>query len=292
MSFLHKISAILQDPPPAYAFELSESGIVMARVGRTPEIDFRPLPPGAISVSPLRDNVVQPDELTLAVRSLVSSNGRRRDAALILPDYSTRVSVLDFDSFPTDAREQLSLVRFRIRKSIPYEVDSAALSYWVQPGSGHGGRLDVVVAVAPLEVVARYEAPFRLAGLNPGVVTTSALCAMRLVRHPGINVLVKLSGRILTIAVADAARLRLLRCLELPSAAIEDVAADLYPTFVYMDDTLKIKAGKLLLCGFGDLYDEASRSFGKDLDIEVEPLRSPMGTPGPDNAGLLGYLAS
>jgi len=292
MSILDTLAAILRDPPPAYAFELSESGIAMARTGKTPEMDFRPLPPGAISVSPIRDNVVQPDELALAVRSLAPQNGKRRKAALILPDYSARVFVLDFDSFPGDAKEQLSLVRFRIRKSIPYDVESAALSYWVQPGSGHGGKFDVVVAVAPLEVVSRFEAPFRSAGLNPGLVTISALCALRLVRPSGVSVLAKLSGQILTIAVADHARVRLIRCLELPAATVADVAADLYPTFVYIDDNLKVKATKLLLCGFGDLYQEAQQTFARDLGIEVEPLRSPLGPPGPYNAGLLGYLAS
>ncbi len=292
MSFLNAVTSILKDPPPAYAFELSESGIAMARVGRVPEMDFRPLPPGAISVSPVRDNVIQPDELALAVRAMAPRNGRRRDAALILPDNSVRVAVLDFDSFPGDAKEQLSLVRFRLRKSVPYEVESAALSYWAQPGSGQGSKFDVVVAVAPLEVVARYEAPFRSAGLNPGLVTTSTLSTLRLVRPADVNVLVKLSGRVLTIAVADHARVRLMRCLELPAATVADIAADLYPTFVYIDDTLKVKPAHLLLCGFGDLYEEARSHFGRELRIEVEPLRSPLGPPGPNNAGLLGYLAS
>lgn len=289
---LDAISSILKDPPPSYAFELSEAGIAVAKTGKTPEIDFRPLPPGALAVSPVKDNVIQPDELVLAVQALAARNGKRRDAALILPDNSVRVAVLDFDSLPGDAKERLSLVRFRLRKSVPYEVESAALSYWPQPGTGHGGKLEVLVAVAPLETIARYEAPFRSAGLNPGLVTVSMLCALRLLQPSGVNVLVKLSGRVLTIVVTDQARVRLTRCLELPGATIADIAADLYPTFVYIDDTLKLKPDRMLLCGFGDLYEEARDRFKKELDIEVEPLRSSLGPAGPNNAGLLGYLAS
>ncbi len=289
MSLLDSIAGLLKDPPPAYAFELSEVGLAMARTGKTPELDFRPLPPATISVSPLKDNVLLPDELALAVRGLAPQDGKRRNAALILPDYSARVSVLDFDDFPGDSKEQASLIRFRVRKSVPYDVESATLSYFSQPGA-HGSKFDVVVAVAPLEIISRYEAPFRTAGFNPGLVTTSALCALRLVKPGGVTVLAKLSGRVLTIAVLESARLRLIRCLELPGNAVGDIAADLYPTFVYIEDTLKVKAGRLLLCGFGELHEEACQRFSGDLGIEVEALRSPLGVPGPNNAGLLGYL--
>ena len=292
MNLLDRIYAILRDPPPAYAFELSETGIAMARIGKTPELDFRPLPPGAVAVSPVRDNVIQPDELAIAVRTLAPPNGKRRDVAVILPDYSARVSVLDFDSFPNDTKEQLALVRFRIRKSVPYDVESAALSYWPQPRVAHDKNLEVVVAVAPLEVVSRYEAPFRAAGLNPGLVTTSALAALRLIPAGGVAVLAKLSGRVLTIVVTADGRVRLIRTIELPGTTLADIGADLYQTFIYIDDNLKVKSAKLRLCGFGALYEDARLQFARELNLEVEPLRSPLGPPGPDNAGLLGYLAS
>src|SRR5579862_7490770 len=115
------IAALLQEPPPVMAFELSEAGIAMARMGAKTELDFRPLRPGVLSISPLKDNVMMPDELSIAVRELAAHNGKskRRDAVVILPDYCTRIAVLDFDSLPSDSKEQATLVRFRIRKSVP-----------------------------------------------------------------------------------------------------------------------------------------------------------------------------
>ena len=47
-----------------------------------------------------------------------------------------------------------------------------------------------------------------------------------------------------------------------------------------------------MLCGFGAQTEEAQRRFHEELGVEVEPLRSPLGTPGENNAGLLGYLRS
>src|SRR5579885_1236141 len=167
MSLVRKLTALVKDPPPAYVFELSEAGISMARIGAHAGITFRPLAPGVISVSPLRDNILIPDDLAAAVRELAPVNGnrKRRDAALVLPDNCVRISVLDFDHFPSDAREQLSLVRFRMKKSVPFDVEEAAVSYWAQ--AAWDKRVDVVAVVTPLEIVARYEAPFRAAGLNP-----------------------------------------------------------------------------------------------------------------------------
>jgi hypothetical protein len=64
------------------------------------------------------------------------------------------------------------------------------------------------------------------------------------------------------------------------------------PTFVYIEDNLGRRAEKLLLCGFAASTAEAESRFAGELGVEVEPLRSPLGTPGENNAGLLGYLRS
>ena len=61
----------------------------------------------------------------------------------------------------------------------------------------------------------------------------------------------KITGRALSLLVRDKGTLKLVRCLELPSAELEDITAVLVPTFVYMEDNLGGRAEKLLLCGFG-----------------------------------------
>ncbi len=279
------LAALFQDPPPAFAFELSEAGIAVADMSNAPQIEFRPIPPGAISISPLRDNFVAPDELASAVRAVIPANLKRKDMALILPDYCTRVAVLDFDSFPTDPKEQLSLVRFRMKKSVPFDVESAAVGFYAQPPVD--GKLDVVTAVAPVEIISRYEAPFRAAGMNPGFVTTSSLAMLELVDSAAVTVIAKLTGRILTLMVIKDRVLKLIRCLE-----VGDVAADLYPTFAYVEDQLGVKVERLLLCGFGAEAGAREREFQQDLGIAVEVLQSRLGTPGETNAGLMGYLQS
>ena len=239
----------------------------------------------------MKDNILDPDKFGLAVRAAAPPNGsrKRRDVGLVLPDYCARIAVLDFDSFPSDAKEQLSLVRFRMKKSVPYDIESAAISYYPQPAGGK--RCDVVVAVAPVEIVSRYEAPFRAAGMNPGLITTSAIAALNLVQPHGISVLAKLSGGALTVLVLEKNLLKLVRSIELGPADLDEIAADLYPTFVYIEDQLAAKADKLILCGFEGLPGAAER-FQHELEIPVEPLRCAALQVEETNAGLLGYLQS
>jgi type IV pilus assembly protein PilM len=289
---LDKLKSVLQDPPPAMAFEISEAGIAAARIGAKTEMEFRPLKLGTLTVSPLKENVVDTDDFMMAVRALSGTQTarKRKDVALILPDFSARISVLDFDNFPADAKEQASLIRFRLKRSVPFDVETAAMSYWVQ--SGAHKKVDAVVVMAPLEIVSRYESPFRTAGMNPGWVTTSSIAALELAPQAGLSVMAKLTGRVLTVLVRDKGALKLVRCLEMPSAELEDVDAVLAPTFVYVEDSMGARPESLLLCGFGERSDEAEGRFREELGVPVETLQSPLGTPGENNAGLLGYLRS
>ena len=288
---LDSIKSILIDPPPGMAFEVSEAGIAAARIGHRTELDFRPLEPGVLAISPLKENVLDEAAFKSAVKALATAHAARKgkDATLILPDFSTRTTVLDFDTFPSDVEEQLGLIRFRLKRSVPFDVESAAVSYVAQPGPK---RFDVVVVMTPRDIVSRFEAPFRAAGLNPGLVTSSSLAALQLAPEGGLTMVAKLTGKSITLLVRDKATLKLVRCLDLPSNELEDITAVLVPTFVYMEDNLGGRADKLLLCGFGARTDEAKRQFEQELTVEVDELRSPLGVPGEHNAGLLGYLRS
>src|SRR5580658_11295536 len=97
---LDKLKSVLQEIPPSMAFEISEAGIASARIGSRAEMEFAPLPAGTLCVSPLKENVIDQDAFAGAVRRVAAGKDRKRkDVAVILPDFCTRVAVLDFDGF-------------------------------------------------------------------------------------------------------------------------------------------------------------------------------------------------
>jgi hypothetical protein len=145
--------------------------------------------------------------------------------------------VLDFDTFPAKPEDQLPLLQFRLKKILPYDIDSAAISYVTQPLNKFG-KHEVVAVATPLEVVARYEAPFRAANVHAGVVTISHLAMLDLVPPQGVTIVAKLSGDLITVMAVENGVLRLARSLELSERTLDEIAADLYPTFAYCEDSL------------------------------------------------------
>jgi type IV pilus assembly protein PilM len=288
MTLPSRILNLVQDAPPEYVFEMSEAGIAWSRTA-APQPSFVPLEPDTVTVSPLADNVHRADALADKVRSIVAGDAKkRRRAVLILPDFCARVAVLDFDSFPADPKEQMSLVRFRMKKSVPFDVESAAVSYHAQAAVKAASKaVNVVVVVAALEIVARYEAPFRAAGLQPGLVTTSLIAMAELNPYTDISVVARLSGRAITVAVMNGPLLKLVRCVELPEVTDEEILGMLLPTIAYVEDEMGSRPARLLVCGF-----DQDAAWRHELDVPVEELHSRFGTPNQTNAGLLGYLHS
>ncbi len=293
MNPLHSLAGILRDPPPAYAFEVSDSGIAFAKIGPVPQVNFQPFEEGVLAISPVHDNVQKPEALSSQIQSLAPANGvRKRPAALILPDYCARVQVLDFDSFPSIPDEQRALVRFRMKKTLPFDVESAMVGYHAQPRPGSSGKIDVLAAVLASEIVLRYEGPFRAAGFIPGYVTTSSIAMLNLVAPDGITLLVKLSGLTLTVLVLDGATVKLVRCVEIANSTAEEMESVVLPTIAYIEDELTTTPKRILLCGLGLPGDKLAHDWSRDWSLPVETLQSRYGAPGQGNAGLLGYLES
>jgi hypothetical protein len=104
--------------------------------------------------------------------------------------------------------------------------------------------------------------------------------------------LVKIGGRVLSVLVLDGSTLKLARCVETDAARPEEIEAVLHPTVAYIEDELKAKPQRIWLCGFGSESAELARQWNAEWGVAVEPLRSHLGAPGGNDAGLLGYLES
>jgi len=286
MNPLHAIQSLLQDPPPEFAFEISASGIAMSRTRPPATLQHVPLAEGVLVPSPIRENIVVLPAFMAAVRKLVPTNGRRT-AALILPDNAMRLAVLEFDNLPEKEEERMALVRFRLRKTVPFDVDSAAVSFHVQTGN------KVLVAVAPAEVIAQYEKPFRDAGLHPGIVVPAALTLLELLPSTGSYLVAHRNSGALAILVIGNGVLTLSRSLEPNHDAggvndgvpLDEIVSNLYATRVYVEDQSGARPDRLYLAGFGPEAQRVASRLVAELDVEVEVVPE-------EHPGLAGYLRS
>ncbi len=281
MSALDSILGIFKDPPPEFVFEIAADGIAMSRTRPPASPQQVPLAPGVLEPSPVKENVLSPAAFADAVRRLLPAGKKGRRAAIILPDHAVRVSVLDFDSLPEKEEERRSLLNFRLRKSVPFDVDEAALSYFPQDGK------HVLVALAPMEIVAHYEAAFRAAGLLPGLVTVSSLALLDLLPDAGSYVVARRAPGVLTVVAVNEGIVRIARTLELTESAdpLEEISADIYSTLAFIEDQSGVRPASLYLAGFGDDAANAATRLSVELDLPALPVDEEW-------PGLAGYLRS
>ncbi|HVW08330.1 MAG TPA: hypothetical protein VHC90_07090 [Bryobacteraceae bacterium] len=285
MSFLDTIQSFLKDPPPEFAFEISAAGIAMSRT-RPPAVAQRmPLPEGVVVPSPVKENVTDPAVFADAVRKLVPNPSGHPLVTLILPDNAMRLSVLDFDNLPEKEEERTALIRFRLKKTVPFDVETASVAWFAQPGN------KVIAALAPAGTIAQYEAPFRAAKLRPGVVMPAALAMLELLPLSGSFLVAHLHSGALSVLVVSNGILTLVRSLELASHSdsavdfLDEIVAGLYATRIYMEDQGDMKPDRLYLAGFGDDTSRAAQRLGAELDLPVEFVQQA-------DPGLAGYLYS
>jgi type IV pilus assembly protein PilM len=166
----------------------------------------------------LTDRVAVIAAIRRALESIdVRPNSRGADLTIIIPDAAVRVLLLDFDTLPAKLTEALPIVRFRLKKLVPFEVDDAMVSFQIMTST----RMNVrVLAVAiPRDILEEYETAVREAGFEPGAVLPSTLSAIAGVAVSEPSLVVNAGTTGVTTAITRDGVLLLHRSVDLQPAA-------------------------------------------------------------------------
>lgn len=288
---------------PKLACEISADRVLAGRVsdrGRNIEMCAAgELKPGTVVPDLTEANLKEPEAIRALIRETLGSvSGRSRDVIAVLPDAAVRVVLLDFDSLPSKRADAEGVVRFRLKKSLPFDVDKAKISYQTET-SASGVRL--IAAVALNSVVEDYEAAFRDAGYTPGIVLPSMLAALGAADASRPTLVVKVDARTISIAILDKQQLLLFRTLENTrglTVSGEQLADEVYPSIVFFQDTYHLNIEKIFVAGLSDAGG-ALAAFQSQVGMEVHELVGPtqLGTtygsvPRWRMAGVVGALIS
>jgi type IV pilus assembly protein PilM len=242
---------------PQLACEVAADRVLAARISEPGTVDMcaaSELAPGCVVPDMVEANLRDRGRILDSVRQTLDSlSGRYRDVIAVLPDAAIRVVLLDFDSLPTKRDDAEGVVRFRLKKSLPFDVDKAKISYHTQT-SGSGVRL--VAAVALTSVIEEYESVFREAGYSPGVVLPSMLAALGAADADRPTLVVKVDARTIGIAILDKQQLLLFRNLENPRGVTisgEQLADEVYPSIVFFQDTYHLNIERIFVAGLADV---------------------------------------
>jgi type IV pilus assembly protein PilM len=261
-------------PRPRVACEISADRVAAARVSEggtnLEAATAATLPPGLIAPGLQQANIVDRAKLMPALRDLLAAvAGRSRDICLVLPDATTRVMLLDFDTLPDKKPDADAVVRFRLKKSLPFDIDQSAVSFERQ---GTGSQIRVVAAVTPRSVLDEYEGLIRDAGYNPGTVLPSMLAALGLVDASRPTMVIKVEQGTTTFAIVDQGQLLLYRALDNGGTSVsgESLIDDVNTSLVYFEDRYGVNVDRVLVTGV-EAPQDLQAAF---VNVRVEELVS------------------
>lgn len=278
-------------PHPDLAFEIAPERVAAARWGlhRLEAFAQESLPPGAVRPSASQPNLTDREAVARAVAKLAERvRPLHQEAVLLVPDTVVRIFILGFETFPRKDSEAVPLLRWRLKKSVPFPVEETVLSWTEQPSPG--GGLEVVTAVARESVVREYEQALEAGGLHPGVVLGSTLATLPLIEDGPAALLARMAGSSLTTAIVDGGRLALYRITDLGAAPGPQALLDeIFPAIAYFQESAKREIGRVRLAGLGEKGTELSRRLEQELRCSVTPLGGKPGASGhlPEGAGEL-----
>ena len=279
---------------PPVAVELAPEGVLAASVqGDVLSYAFAPLAGGVVAPGIAEANLKTPAAVVAAVkRALGEVAPAGKAVTLVVPDNTVRIFVLDFDAFPAKAAEALPVLRFRLRKTLPFEVEDAAISYQ-RLGNGKA-ECRVLVAVMPAEIRAEYEDAVRAAGYEPGVVINASLAMVGAVAGGRGELVANLSEHAMTTAIVQGDDLLLYRMVELPTdeeARREEIRRGVAVSQAYYEDKLIEPASRLLLSARTLTQETAAENFASILGDDALKIEELVARPVTGATTALGVMS-
>jgi Tfp pilus assembly PilM family ATPase len=292
MSFL---STLRDSPAPAVAVEIASNRVSAASLewrGGQPVVAAHatePLPTGALVPALTVANTHDRPQVLDALARVLERVGRPRRVALILPDVIAKVSLVKFERVPSKAQELDQLIRWQVRKTAPFAIEEAQVSY--VPGLRGDDGQEYVVSLARRTVVEEYESLCASAGAHAGIVDLSTFNVVNAVLA---GTAAPTTDWLLVNIAADYTSIALLRGSSLiffrnRAADTEGTLADLvHQTAMYYEDRLK-GAGfaRVVLAGAAAAPAEQATDIDAARRSLEERLKTPVDTIDPRAAASI-----
>lgn len=211
---------------PSVAVELEGRDVVLVRLKRRRRgkagiegQQVRTLAGPAVPLSIFDSSPGDADGLRRALAELFEATGTRPGrVSLILPDNLAKISLLHLPERPPTRRQLEQIVRFKMRRAVPFKLDEAVLSY--QELAGQGPGVSLLVALMRRSLVERYEDLLGSLGARPGLVDLCTpnllnLCRERLEADgagEGDGALLNVTRQYFSLVIVRRSQLIFFRC--------------------------------------------------------------------------------
>lgn len=283
------MSGFFTAPPPPAAIEIAADRVTIVGLsgrGAAPAVTgytTEPLPDGLVTPALNAVNVHDTGRLGEAIRAAAERlSPRPRRAALVLPDSVAKVSMLRFDKVPAKAGDLEQLIRWQVRKSAPFRIEDAQVSWTDGAAAVDGGR-EYFVLVARRDIVESYEKACDAAGIHAGIIDIASPNLVNAILGTQPAAATAKDDWLLVHAVQEATTLLVVRNGQLifyrsrsNEGAPDDMGDLVHQTAMYYEDRLAGgRFGRVIVSGsrvHGDDGERVRRQIGERLGARVEVL--------------------
>jgi type IV pilus assembly protein PilM len=245
---MSRLTSLFAPSAPTVGIEIASGRVTVVRLasGGSPATiaaaAVEPLPPGAVIPALNDTNITDPSVVVEALRrALDRASGRLKRGVLVVPDTAAKVSLLRFEKVPPRASDLAELVRWQVRKTVPFRVEDAQLTF-APTASAVDGSGEFAVVLARRDVIAEYEAVCQDAGVQVGVVDLATFNLINAVTAAGSApqgdwLLVNAAGEYLSVAILRGSELLFFR--HRGSEGEGSLADVVHQTAMYYEDRLQ-----------------------------------------------------
>jgi type IV pilus assembly protein PilM len=269
------LSQLFTPPRPVVAIDISSTRVAALRLGGgrpAPVVAYasEPLPAGAVVPGLAALNIAEPAQVAAAVGRALDGVGRARHVALVVPDSAAKVSLVRFEQAPPRGRDLEAMLRWQVRKSVPFRVEDAQVT-WAEGQPLEGGGREFLVALARLDVIAQYETALTAAGAHAGIVDLASLNLVNLLLAGGEDrhdcLLVHLAADFVALIILRGGRVIFYR--HRGSEGDESLADLVHQTAMYHEDRLGGGGGgfgRVVLAGASLRGAEVAERLRRELE--------------------------
>ncbi len=169
---------------PGIACEISRQFFSLARLdsGRSRRVDgfaLGNIPQGLVKPSLTEPSVRSIEELGKIIKATLFKAGVNTNRiSLAIPDACARVAIHPFEALPSKQEEKTELLKWKLKKTIPYDIEDSHLSFVEQPTET--GKNYVITVNIHKAVLAQFEEVFESLGIHVGFITLTTFAAYEL----------------------------------------------------------------------------------------------------------------
>lgn len=274
---MSSLFSLTEATAPAAAVEIAVGRVAAAllenRGGQAAVAAYavEPLPATAFVPSLTAANAHDRALVMTALNRVLEKVGRPRRVALVVPDVVGKVSLVKFENVPARTSDLDQLIRWQVRKSAPFPIEEALVSYVYGLRTPEGQEF--LVSLARRSVIEEYEGLCAEAGAHAGIVD---LATFNVVNAVLAGPELPTGDWLVTNVAADSASIMILRgtspiLFRNRTADDDEKLADvLHQTRMYYEDRLNgVGLSRAIFCGYGH-GDDFRQMLQERIAVPIE----------------------